>query len=311
MTRLLRTCGVMLAVLAVMPDVGGAFSFPNADGPVPRISPLRATFIAAQDIRKCNGLSTDKLAALAIAVTFHETGAGSNRTPSPMTLSRFDYSNRSFAFSRPNANSKRAFWHAGIGMWQYDDQGLGTSYAIGKFEGDSEARYAVGEIRTRFCADRSFSNVYRPWFACGGDGSKCAATFNKIFANGRIRNTTPDDGVGAYGGSRRTTCRFGTVVTVCLRVDPNQAAGCKAACFVYEPKNGNPSVGLSPLTYPFYVMRRRLSGDDSEIRVWLKDDTKLSSTIMARRPIGTDSRSSLVWSTTKMCDGLPTINDDC
>ena len=81
---------------------------------------------AAQE-RRC-GLTTNKLAALMLAPTYPETGAPASRAPSPMTLSRWDNQAGLHSF-RTVAGQRKAFWHPGVGLWQFDSAGLGAPFS--------------------------------------------------------------------------------------------------------------------------------------------------------------------------------------
>ena len=60
---------------------------------------------------------------MAMVPTFPESGAPANASPAPMSLSRYDKSSSLYAFGSPGLADK-AFFHPGIGMWQFDSAGL-------------------------------------------------------------------------------------------------------------------------------------------------------------------------------------------
>ena len=70
------------------------------------------------------GLTKNRLAAMMMVPTFSETGAGTTSAPSPMTLSRWDTQAALWAFGDKATPYQRAFWHPGIGMWQFDSAGF-------------------------------------------------------------------------------------------------------------------------------------------------------------------------------------------
>src|SRR5690349_1568797 len=73
----------------------------------------------------CAGLTGNKLAAMMVVPTLTESGAYTtpNQAPSPMTLSRWDTQSALWAFGDKGTPYQKAFWHPGVGMWQFDSAG--------------------------------------------------------------------------------------------------------------------------------------------------------------------------------------------
>lgn len=248
------------------------------------------------------GLSADRLAAMLLAPVFHETGAVwyPNTSPSPMTLGRWDNQAALYAFGDRATGYQRAFWHAGVGMWQFDSAGGWNMTAADAINTQTSANQAAATMASRYCASTATSPVDRMrfawalWYACvAGTTNVCVDRFNEMFVGGQFTNIRRDATVGRLGGAVPTTCRIGPSTQVpCHRVDPARAQGYRAWMAA--------GAGPTPLTAPFYVFSR----NDREYRYWLSVDTGYDRTVIAHKPIRANARTSLVWSLDSTADAL-------
>jgi hypothetical protein len=256
------------------------------------------------------GLSNAKLAAIMLSITFTEAGPLDSATvaPSPMTLSRWDGSASLYAFGSSSTSFRNAFWHPGIGLWQFDHPWPNT--ATERIDTEPAASLAAEVVSDRFCRWSAATGLTRfaytvaPWHGCDdprGAGERCREIFLTHY-----RDNAPDrldddtlagftlvDGVSALGGAVRRTCQLvGAAATVpCLFVDPAAAQGNRAWT--------SPSFSPNPLSAPFYVLR----DGDLERRFWLRDDTGYSTDIDAAATIGSNPRTTLQWSSgPELCD---------
>jgi hypothetical protein len=250
------------------------------------------------DQSKACGLTRDQLAAMMIAPTYPETGASGEQAPSPMTLSRWDTQSSLWAFGNKSTPYQRAFWHPGVGMWQFDSAGGWNLTAATAISTGTSAQQAAAVMVSRWCANRSRAYVWGPWYGCVS-GNICETIYQQIYDGVRLRNITVDALVTRDGGMATRSCRFGSAIVTCHWVDPSRAQGAKGWA--------SPSAGPTPITAPFYV----LSVNGREMRVWLKQDTGYGVNVSADKPITANARTSLVWSTTtKLCD-LSANRGDC
>lgn len=274
---LLVTVGATLVPLADAPSA--AASPPTFGG-----GPLDDVLHWAAQERRC-GLTTNKLAAMMLAPTFPETGAPPGEAPSPMTLSRWDAQPGLHSFGTVNGQP-RAFWHPGIGPWQFDSAGLGAPMTAAQgIDTFVVAAQTAATMAARWCTNPTLAYVWAPWYGCGA--STCKSIFDTIYrrATDRLVAVRRDPTVGSQGGMERRTCRgpgrrgvFG-----CWHVDPAQAQG--FAGFTA------PGFGPAPLTAPFFVY----AADGVEYRHWRRADTGYGRGIWATRPLGSDARTSLTW----------------
>ncbi|MGH9110927.1 MAG: FG-GAP repeat domain-containing protein, partial [Acidimicrobiales bacterium] len=256
------------------------------------------------------GLSDAKLAAIMLSITFTEVGplASSTVAPSPMTLSRWDGSAILYAFEDPSTSFRKAFWHPGVGLWQFDHPWPNT--AAERIDTSTASRLAAQVVSDRFCRWTAATGLSRfaysvaPWHGCDdprGDGERCREIFLNHYQDnlpGRLDDDTLVrftlvDGVSQLGGASRRTCQLvGETVTVpCLFVDPAAAQGNRAWTL--------PSFSPNPLTAPFYVLR----DGGLERRFWLRDDTGYGTDIDAAATIGSNPRTTLSWASgAKVCD---------
>ncbi len=231
------------------------------------------------------GLTTNRLAALMLAPTFPETGAPTNAAPSPMTLSRWDNQRTLHSFGTV-ADQPRAFWHPGVGLWQFDSAGLGASLtAAQRIDTFVVAGRAAETIAARWCTNPTLAYVWAPWYGCGT--RTCKDIFHAIYRrNGdRLVNVGRVAEVHSRGGMQRRTCTGQAKAGefTCWRVDPARAEG--HAAFAA------PGYGPAPISAPFYVY----AANGREYRHWLKGDTGYKRSVWASRPLGSNARTSLTW----------------
>ena len=255
-------------------------------------------------------LTADRLAAMMLAPVYSETGAINSRsfTPGPMTLSRWDTQAALYAFGNTATQYRRAFWHPGIGMWQFDSAGfwnLTTAQAISSL---NSANAAAKVLADRFCASTAANVMDRmrfawaPWYACATGATVCISIFNELFVNNTFTNVVRDPSVGRLGGMVPRTCRIGGVTEVpCHRVDPAAAQGYAAWAI--------PAAGPTPVSAPFY---NYVIGD-IEYRYRAAADTGYTVSVLAFKRITANARTGLTWQTatpaTGVCDVTAGIGD--
>ncbi len=292
---------------------------------------------AAAASRTCS-ISNDGLTALAVAPVFKESSAATSPTsaPSPMTLSRYDEwsgtssttSNRDanyglYAFRDPNTAYKRAFWHPGIGIWQYDSAGVGAPFtAIERMDVRVVSADVAKGMAARYCNPSPslighgapFTGLERRYSAWAPWGYPCTLCEQEFQA---MTSTTPTfarislvDGISVLGGVRSRTCTLtGVAGTVpCWYVDPSVGVieGATAWAQLAPLDGGSPTTTPTPIARPFYVVDRGAT----EERHWLRADTGYSIDISGTRTIGTNERprsnqagSGITWrSTSALCD---------
>ena len=239
------------------------------------------------------GLDRYALAAMMMAPSFSESGAPVNQAPSPMTLSRWDTQPALWAFGDPGTAYQQAFWHPGIGLWQFDSAGFWDLTAADAIDVAIAAPVAAQVMSSRFCASSSTDRVakmryaWAPWYGCSSGSAPCLEVYNLLYdASGpRLRNVVRDETVTARGGMEMRTCRIQKIGTVpCGFVDPARAQG--YAGFAH------PTGAPTPISAPFYVFR----ANDREYRYWLPKDSGYAKTVAASKPVRSDARKSLTWS---------------
>jgi hypothetical protein len=285
----MRVRALVLAIAAVAALLGGPDGAPVAAAPAGTVravgsGPLDDVLRWAAEERRC-GLTTNKLAALMLAPTYPETGTPLGAAPSPMTLSRWDAQRGLHSFGTVDGQP-RAFWHPGIGMWQYDAAGLGASYTAAQLiDTNVVAARTAAVIAGRWCAKAGLANAWVPWHACR-DGA-CRTIFRSIYRvdGDRLVGVGRDSTVTRRGGMTRHTCDGPgrTKPSTCWRVDPARAQGYKGFTAA--------AYGPAPLSAPFYVYR----ASGREYRFWLPEDTGHHRGVWAERPLGANARTSLAW----------------
>lgn len=259
--------------------VGEVRSAEFGDGPLDAVI---SAAVAAAPRSPC-AVTPNQLAALLLAPVWAETVSNElTSAPSPMTLSRYDHgSERLFVTgSTTPTGGPVPFWHPGIGLWQMDSAGLGALWtADQRIDARIAAQLIAPTVAGLWC-DAGFELVWADWFAC--QRFDCAETYVEIYdpATDTLQNLDRT-AIAATGGMQYRLCRFGGVDHTCGWIDPGLAEG--NAAFAVD------AFGPAPITTPFYAMR---SGTD-EVRIWLAQHSGLSQDIVARRPLGSNARSSV------------------
>jgi hypothetical protein len=259
-------------------------------------TPLGDIGFWAEQMKAC-GLTGPQLAAMMLAPTYPETGAPGTLAPSPMTLSRWDDQSGLYAFGNRATPYRNAFWHPGVGMWQFDSAGswnLNAATAISTWTSAAQAavtmadRWCRGANQPTAAARRAY--VWAPWYGCAG--GVCETIYQQIFDGTRVRDITLDPAVGREGGMVFRSCTVGDLGTLpCSFVDPARAQG-------FASWRGA-TYGPSPISAPFYVV----DANGREYRIWAKEDTGYGTTIRADKPTTANARTSLVWASgVSFCD---------
>lgn len=292
---------------------------------------------AAATSRSCT-LSDNGLTALTVAPVFKESSAATSAStaPAPMTLSRYDEwsgttattSNRDanyglYAFRDPSTSYKRAFWHPGIGIWQYDTAGVGAPFtAIERMDVRVVSADVAAGMASRYCnpspslighsapftGQEQRNAAWAPW---GYPCTLCEQEFEAMTGSSPdFATITLVDGISVTGGAQKRTCTLlGTAGTVtCWYIDPSAGVieGAKGWAAITPLDGGSPTVAPTPLAAPFYVLDRGAT----EERHWLRSDTGYSIDISGSRQIGKNDRprsnqagSGITWSrTSALCD---------
>lgn len=277
-------------------------------------TPLSDVKAQAVAVARCAGLTANKLASMMLAPTWPETGAGSANTPSPMTLSRGDVDADLYSFAAPTGDSRRAFWHPGVGLWQIDDAGMGLDsmrHAGARINTQSASGYVAAEMASRYCSGSgSDANrrkaAFAPWLGCGTNGTTCESLYLEHYCAGNdaVCNITSDSTVSRNGGMITRTCRYNfspNTTFTCHYVNPANAQG-HTGSWTFAPTAGNWPSTPSPLTHPFYVYYR--SSNNKDYRHWIYADTGYYyGELYARRPDNQNSRNGLEWQDSDvLCD---------
>lgn len=127
--------------LFVVAALGAAFALQAPPASAHRFgdAPLQDVKDGAAAATRCSGLTASELAAMVLAPTWPEVAPGSDLTPSPMALGRWDTSP---ALYSPWANTPRASWHAGVGAWQIDTLNLDMA-VFEKIRTNTAARFVA------------------------------------------------------------------------------------------------------------------------------------------------------------------------
>lgn len=296
--------------------------------------PWEAIRSAAVEVTKPCSVSVDDVRAMMVAPVFKEASAATSPTtsPSPMTLSRWDEWNGTFSTDDnrsanyglyenrdPYTSYQRAFWHPGVGIWQYDSAGVGAPYLASE---SIDVRVIAADVArgmvNRYCASAATTNFDRrraAWQPWGADCTTATAANNLCESEFQdMRGTTPSfsnisvvTGIAATGGMLTRSCRVDGVTYSCWYVDPGRAQG--ATGWTSNPTGApGPTSAQTPLSYPFYVFER----NGREERHWLTEDTGYAVDISATRLLGKNARprsgaanvgSGLTWSrSSSLCD---------
>jgi hypothetical protein len=270
--------------------------------------PLADVLASAGAQTRCTGLSQNQLAAMMLAPTYPETGATGSLSPSPMTLSRYDTvgvnpgNANLYVGDNPSTPYPRAFWNPGVGAWQFDSAGGWPLSTAQEISTDSASATAASVMATRWCNDTADAGndaarrarAWSPWGGCGS--GVCESIYQAVYDPTTLHVNT-DPNVSRTGGMVARTCSVGGDGTLgCWRIDPSQAQGDNAFAV--------PGFGPTPISAPFYDYV--LGG--TEYRVWLSADTGYPVNISAALTVGSNARTSLVWSTTaQLCDTVTQV----
>jgi hypothetical protein len=287
--------------------------------------------------RAC-AISNDGLTALVLAPVFKESSAATtpSTAPSPMTLSRYDEwsgtfsttNNRDanyglYAFRNPSTAYSRAYWHPGIGVWQYDSAGLGAPLTtIEAMDTGLVSAAAAQVMAARYCNPSStqaghgppFSDQerrYSAWSDWGYPCTLCQGFFQEMMGTSpKFANLNLVPGITPLGGTVERSCVLADDPTPrrCWYVEPRVGViqGATAWATLSPSGGSGPTVAPAPLSHPFYVVDR----GTTEERHWLKVDTGYGIDIRAVRTIGKNARprsnqtgSGLTWSSSSgLCD---------
>jgi hypothetical protein len=229
---------------------------------------------SAATSRSCT-ISNAGLAALVLAPVFKESSAATtpSTAPSPMTLSRYDEWNGVksttmgtpennyglYAFRDPSTPYKRAFWHPGLGIWQYDTAGLGAPLTtVESMDVRVVARDVARIVSGRYCAASgdNRSRRYEAWRDWGFPCTLCEEFFQEM------AGTTPPfanlnlvAGIGPLGGVVKRSCTIPGVSgqVACWYVKPvvGTIQGATAWATLTPLDGGSPTQAPTPLSAPF------------------------------------------------------------
>ncbi len=299
--------------------------------------PWTAIGTDASSATKCAGLSTNELKAMMVAPVFGESSGGTTASsaPAPMTLSRYDewsgtYATNSnfnanyglYAFRDPYTAYKRIFWHPGVGIWQYDSAGVGADFTAAEVMNVSVVAADVGSgmvdrwcnpgpwigTKTTYTATQRRAAAWEPWwYTDNGVCPACEQAYQDMnpdsataFAN--IHQVS----MSTTGGAVLRSCRLGGTGYPCWYIDPKVAQGSSWWASLTPLDGGSPTVAPTPITTPFYVIKR----DGLEQRYWLKADTGYATDLSGIRALGKNARprssqpgSGITWSVgSGLCD---------
>ncbi len=297
---------------------------------------------AAAATPRCPQLSAATLTALVVSPIFKESSAATSPStaPSPMTLSRYDEwngiyattSNASanyglYAFRDPYTTYSRAYWHPGIGIWQYDSAGVGAPFtAIERMNVRIVGGDVAAGMAARYCNPPTsivghgapFTDQERrdaawwPWWT--GNTNRecplCQVEFDLLTASTPyFANVSRVAGISATGGAVKRSCTLAGVAGTheCWYIDPSVGVIEGATGWAtLLPAGGSPTSPPAPLSRPFYVIKR----DGKEERHWLRADTGYDSDVAGTRLLGRNARprsnqagSGITWTRSSgLCD---------
>lgn len=300
--------------------------------------PWNAIRTAASEASRPCSISNDGVTGLVAAPVFKESSAAASAAsaPSPMTLSRYDEwsgtygtnTNRNanyglYAFRDPTTRYKRAYWHAGVGIWQYDTSGVGAGYtATERMDVRIMAADVAAGMVARYCDPSTgvvghgapFTDLerrYSAWTPWGYPCTLCEASFQHMLSTTpHFTAVTLVDGISVMGGAQQRVCSLlGVSGTVpCWYIDPRSGAieGATGWATLAPLDGGSPTSTPTPLAAPFYVVDRGAT----EQRHWLHEDTGYGIDISGSRQVGKNDRprsnqagSGITWaSSSGLCD---------
>jgi hypothetical protein len=177
--------------------------------------PFNDVITNSSNAARCTGLTTSELAAMVLAPTWGETGAGTS-APSPMTLSRWDTGvDRLYESATHTTAYVRDFFHPGVGMWQLDSAGLGKTVPTWKAISSWYASQVVATyMANKYCTSGASTaagkraSAWAAWFACS-TAPTCETIYNDIYdsATDDIDNVPGTTTVTRNGGMLSRTCR--------------------------------------------------------------------------------------------------------
>ena len=310
------------------------------------VGPWDAISEASAATPRCASLTPAMLTALVVSPIFKESSAATSPSsaPSPMTLSRYDEwngtyattSNQSsnyglYAFRNPHTPYVQAYWHPGIGIWQYDSAGVGAPYtAIERMDVRIVAGDVAAGMASRYCNPPTSvvghgapftdqerrSAAWWPWWA--GNTSRtcplCQVEYDNMMSTS-FANVSKVGGISATGGAVKRVCTLGGEFHECWFVNPKVGVIEGATAWTASPDGrGSPTVAPAPLSKPFYVVKR----GGREERHWLRADSGYGIDISGTRQLGRNERprsnqagSGVTWaSSSGLCD-LTTGRGDC
>lgn len=239
-------------------------------------------------------VSASDVTDLTLSPTWPEV-SGQGKAPSPMSLSRYDDQS---SLLDPHQRAEKLFFNPGVGMWQLDSAGAGAQdTAASAVDPDSAAQRVAPQIVDDYCSaidggsseKQARAVAWQPWHAC--DDGACENVYQRL----RSEGVTEDSSVTRYGGAEQRTCEVGGSEYDCLYIDPAAAQG--------EDSWTEPDFGPAPVPAPFYAFEYTENGTTYEMRYWMSEDTGTSADVSALRPLGTDARGGLTWSSnSSMCD---------
>ncbi|GBF77316.1 hypothetical protein PA598K_05860 [Paenibacillus sp. 598K] len=268
--------------------------------------PTDDVITAAGNNNNNTGLTANHLAAIMLSVTWPEvTGNDRTLTPSPMTVGRADTGHsRLYPFQNtsPTGPYARAFWNTGIGVFQIDSAGLGSSLAFhNRVLTNTASQVVAASIASRY---RSASGTavekrraaWSQWYACGSNAVNCENNYNAIYSTSNdIISLSKDTTVARGGGLVSRTC-YNTSnpsnTWACYKWNADQAQG-HTGSWRYAPLNGSSS--LLPVPLPFYTYSSVVGSNTVEYRHWLTADTGYSTSLYGSRLFNTNARNSVNW----------------
>lgn len=300
--------------------------------------PWSAIATVASRATKCTGLTAAELRAMMVSPIFKESAGGTTASsaPAPMTLSRYDEwtgvrsgntnANANYglyAFRDPSTVYKRAYWHPGVGIWQYDTAGVGAGFtAAERMDVSVIAVDVANGMRDRWCNPAGWISHAAPfteterraaawapwWYTDNGGCPLCEQAYQEMgpntsspFAN---ISTVP---MAVAGGASARTCDVAGVGRVgCWYVDPSKAQGASWWATLAPLDGGSPTQAPAPISAPFYVIKQ----GGYERRYWIRADTGYDSDVTGLRQLGRNDRpkdaqsgSGIAWSPGRgLCD---------
>src|SRR5690606_14561162 len=125
---------------------------------------------------------------------------------------------------------KRAYWHPGVGIFQYDSAGVGAKYTAAEaIDVEVVARDVAQGIVDRYCAAsgddaQRRAAAWQPWRVLNGIAKTEALFHEMVGANVKpFERIGLVEGVERTGGMEERNCLVGGERTSCWYVDPAKA----------------------------------------------------------------------------------------